>query len=354
MTEAATTTGAAETRPARATLREVARRAGVSIATVSNVVNGKLDMMSPETREAVLRVIRETGYRPSAVARGLRSARRRLVGLIVIDDNPSFLTDPFTTNIVAGLSNVLSADGHGVAVVGMPERAVDSSFLVRNDETDALAIIPSGPRQRRARLYDRMRDLGRPLVLFQDDPGFGPEADLLLIDQDDHGGARLLATRQIARGARRIVFLSPGRAWPAIEARLAGVKAAIAEAAGTVQLTEISCGRETIAETAAALEAHVGQAGLPDTVMAGNDQMGIAALRWAAERGIEVPRGLRITGFNAFDFREYSTPTLTSVRSSAYAMGEAAGREILARLDGGRFARRRLTLPVALVEGGSD
>lgn len=348
------TAGPTRSGPARrVTLHDVARAAEVSIATVSNVINGKTGMMGVETRDAVERAIRELGYRPNAMGRNLRSARRHSVGVICVGDNPSFLADPFNTNTIAGLSNVLSAHGYGVVVVGVAETALADSFLVRNDTTDALALIPSGTPHRRARMYEQLTGLRQPLIIFQD--RFRPAGeDVLVIRQDDREGGRLLAARLIARGARRIAFLLPRRNWPAMEARLAGVRDAIAAASAPVRLSEIRCGNESMADTLAALDASAARRERPDAIMGGNDQMGIAALRWAADRGIAVPGEMKVTGFNAFEFRDYSTPTLTSIRSSAYAMGEACGRAVLARLDQGHFAQSELVFPVELVEGTSD
>lgn len=342
------------------TLRDVADAAGVSIATVSNVVHGKTGMMSPRTRSHVEALIAELGYRPNVLARALRKSRRRNIGVLVIDDNPAFLTDPFNTYIIAGLSNILSAEGHGALVLGCPEARLADSFLIKNDETDALAVIPSGTLEARAEAYRLLAQLKRPVVILQDQPAqfaryIDPDkqGDVLFIRQDDQGSGVLMAQRLIARGARRIAFLKPARVWPAIEARLAGAAAALAQA-GLDPPAQIECGDEGLADTVAAIAGHAGAHGVPNAIMAGNDRMGIGALRWAHKAGLDVPRDIRVTGFNAFEFREYSTPVLTSARSGAYQMGALAATAILGRLEHGVFGQSDTVQPVHIVEGETD
>ena len=88
-------------------------------------------------------------------------------------------------------------------------------------------------------------------------------------------------------------------------------------------------------------------------VIAGNDQMGIAAMKLMAGRNLTVPRDIAITGFNAFEFWQYTSPVLTTVRSPAYEMGARGGIEILRRLGEGRFERPEIIYPVELQPGGS-
>ena len=92
-------------REARVTLADIAAAAGVSVTTASNVVNGRLEMMSGATRARVESAMRRLKYRPDEGARSLRLAQKRMIGLIVIDDSPRFLTDAMNTNIIAGFSN---------------------------------------------------------------------------------------------------------------------------------------------------------------------------------------------------------------------------------------------------------
>ncbi len=110
---------------------------------------------------------------------------------------------------------------------------------------------------------------------------------------------------------------------------------------------------EGFEDTQSALAAHLAVNPVPDVVMGGNDQMGIAAMRLLIDRGYRVPDDVMVTGFNAFEFRQYSSPLLTSVISPAYDIGSTAGSELLQRLTDGRFAKPDIVLPTTFVFGGS-
>ena len=111
----------------RVTLADIAAAAGVSVTTASNVVNGRLEMMSAATRERVESAVRRLKYRPDDVARSLRLAQKRLIGLMVIDDSPRFLTDAMNTNIIAGFSNTLSVNGYGLLLTGLRLSAIEET-----------------------------------------------------------------------------------------------------------------------------------------------------------------------------------------------------------------------------------
>src|SRR5262245_5178117 len=98
------------------TMRDVAREAGVSIQTVSNVVNGRQDMMSPETLGRVRRAMDELGYHPNAHARGLRSRQTRTLGFVTVDPSARFLADPFHSAIMSGMADVLRENDYYLLV----------------------------------------------------------------------------------------------------------------------------------------------------------------------------------------------------------------------------------------------
>jgi len=334
---------------AHATLQSVATRAGVSTMTVSNVVNRHFHLMSEATRARVEDAIAVLGYRRRADGLSLRGSQRYAVAMVVVDPTPAFLADPFTTYLVAGLSNALTAHGYSLVLVRADLERLNEAHFVRNRATDAICVMLSGPPAARARCLARVAELGEPVVVFQEHPARWPE-DVCAIRQDDRGAARALATRVLERGARRLLMLVPRLAWPAIEARRRGFNDALRSCAGAT-LETLACGDEHYPETKAALDAWLRTHGLPDAILAGNDQMGITALRELEARGIRVPQDVLITGFNAFEFWRYSTPRLVSARSPAYEMGEAAADALLVRMIDGVFPDRERVFPVELVPG---
>jgi LacI family transcriptional regulator len=152
-------------------------------------------------------------------------------------------------------------------------------------------------------------------------------------------------------GARRLAYLVPKPSWPAIAERHRGVESVSRNTPGS-SLKVISSG-ETFNEVRTALSAYLAESPLPDAILGGNDQMGIAAMRLLADRGYRVPNDVMVVGFNAFEFRLYTSPTLTSVASSAYDIGATAGAELLHRLTHGRFKKSEVLLPTTFVPGDS-
>jgi len=338
--------------PGTVTIRDVALAAGVSVTTVSNLINERAGTMRARTRQRIEAQIKRLGYRPHDMARGLRLAKQLSIGMIIIDDQPHYLADPFTTHIVAGLSNQLNSNGYGLLLQGLAAKSFHSSPLIRGIRTDAICIMMSGPDAMRRSIVDGLIRLGQPLVLFQDTLRFR-QADLCVIRQADRDGGRLLGEEVLKLGARHLAMLVPAVRWPAIAERVRGVRDAIGKVGTRAKLRIVNCGDGELRDTQAALEADIAEQGMPGAIVAGNDQMGIAAMKLMASRHLSVPRDIAITGFNAFEFAQYTSPVLTTVRSPAYEMGARGGVEILKRLDNGRFDRPEIVYPVELQRGGS-
>ncbi len=335
----------------RVTAADVAHAANVSLMTVSNVVNGRFEAMTVETRAAVEQQIAALGYRPNASGRNLKLAQRFSIGVVIVDESPTFLADPFITHLVAGLSNYLNTRDYALIVQGMSAGRLQQSTLMKRRETDALCVMLSGPPELRRRLIRRFAALGQPIILFQEAEPDMP--NVRSIRQDDFGGARALAEHLLQRGFGDAVFLAPAVGWPAIEQRIAGARAAFAAAGRSDRFSVLACGDGGVPATEAALSATFPERPFPRALMGGNDQLGIGALRWAGRHGLGVPADIGVTGFNAFDAWQYSTPVLTTVASPAYAIGSTAGEAILEVLRGKGPAAHDIVLPVKLQVGGS-
>jgi LacI family transcriptional regulator len=317
--------------------------------TVSNVLNHRSGQVGAETRDKVLAAVERLGYRPHAMARRLRSRQAFAIGMLILDDVPEFLNDPFTTQVVAGLSNVATDRGYSLVLQGVRSTTIENSSLLAQFQTDGLCALLSGPQDLRASLIKRLTTLGVPLVLIQESasaPG------VCTIRQDDRGGAAQVAKHVLSRGARRIIMLVPDEEWPAMIEREIGVRLAC-EAAGA-DLIIAHCGDESVGDTQAALAATLAQYGKPDAIIGGNDRMAMAALRWLAANHIMVPEEVKVTGFNGFDFVAYASPPLTTVRSAAYEMGKRAGEELLASFTTGQFTQQDIVLPVEFTPAESS
>jgi DNA-binding LacI/PurR family transcriptional regulator len=335
----------------RVILKDVARFADVSVMTVSNVINGKFRHVTEKTRRKVESAIAELGYRPDLAGRSLKLARRFAIGMVIVDPSPTFIADAFTTNLVAGLSNHLSRQGYGLLLHGTRFDELSTMMMLRQSLVDGLCVFCSGPPRQRRAVYEQLAKHNEPIVIFQDKID-GEVEDALCIRQDDAGGAAMLAERVARAGAINLVFLTLTHRWPALDARERGIKQRLRRWPAA-KLTVIAVSSPDFDSVQQALAAHIKAKGRPDAILAGNDQMAIAAQIWLIDQGIKVPGEVRVTGFNAFEFWRFARPALTTVESPAYAMGERGGREMLARLGAGAFATRDIVLPVTLQPGDS-
>lgn len=332
-------------RPA-VTIKDVAAAAGVTPMTVSNVINEKPGTVGPAARARVLKAIERLGYRPDAVARRLRTKRFGAIGVLILDDTPQYLNDPFTTNVVAGLGNFATEHGYSLVLQGIRSSTVDSAVLLSRLETDGVCAMLAGSPAERRKLVAKIAGNHQPLVLIQDKSMPG---DICAVRQDDRDGAAMIARHAIAKGARRLYMLVPSLEWPAMVEREAGIRAVAA--AARAELVVVRCGDEGMDATQTALLTTITEKGLPDAILGGNDRMAIAALKLLSARGIAVPGKVLVTGFNGFEAARYTTPTLTTVHSPAYDIGRRAGAEILARIETGAFTAKDVVLPVAIEYG---
>ena len=319
--------------PPRASLRDVAQRANVSVMTVSNVVNGKHARVGEEVRRRVMEAIAALNYRPQMRGRSLRLARDFAIGLIVLHPERRFLNDQLNTEVAAGMSNQLARDGYGLMVIGAQEIEDLKTKLARISQLDAIAVFAFGERAQRRADYQVLAELRLPMMLIGDDLTEGL-ADASFVRQENEAGARDLAETVLENGARHILFVRPLHVWPAMTQRERGVRAACA---GRAVVETIACSEMDFAAIVAALAGRLAASPRVDAVMGGNDLFGIAALHAVLRIGWQVPRDLIVTGFNGFAFRDFSVPLLTSMRSPAYDIGVEAARRLVARIMTGAF-----------------
>ena len=334
------------------TLRDVAAAAGTTPMTVSNVLNNRRGAVSETLAEHVRQVSVALGYRPHANARRLRTQRHQAVGVVLVDPSPYYLSDPMTASMLAGLSAVLSRQGYGAMLLGISPDDVDKASFLREIETDGVCLILSGPPTSRHAVMDRIQAINQPFVVLQEEL---PDRiiDGAAVYQDDRRGAMALTEHLLTDGPRQMVMLVPQIEWPAMVRREAGVRDSLAAAASPPRLHIVRTADEGYEANQAALAEHVKRHGVPDVLIAGNDRMAVAGMKYLQSLGLDVPGDVKVAGFNGLDSWRYSEPELTTVFSPAFTLGEKAGETMLGRLTAGSFPFRELVLPVRLGVHGS-
>lgn len=332
------------------TIKDVAREAGVSAMSVSNVLNGR-GRISEATAKHVREVVERLGYRPSVAARRLRLSQQWTIGMLIVVEDPDFLSDPFITAQVTGLTNYLTANSYSLILRGMKPSDFRTTGLFQDIEADGMVAILSGAQEQREWFIRELSALRVPVVLMQEQR-LPDEADCAIIRQDDFGGGKRVGEHILATGARNCWVLLPEVEWAAMRARMAGAASAFG-AVGAPEFKVVRCGDESFDVSYRATLEALRQGPRPDAIIGGNDQMAIAAMKACLEMGLRIPEQVQITGFNAFEIWRYVDPVLTTVRSAAHALGERAAKELIERLKTGHFRQRETVLPVEFQPGKS-
>lgn len=334
----------------RPTLSDVAHAAGVSVMTVSNYVRGKV--LRAPTRKRVEDAIQRLNYRPNLSARSLRLSREQSVGIVIADNDPKFLSDPFISRLVSGLSNYLSGLDYTLDVQGIaPERFADATIL-RKFGNAALCAILCGSRALRKQHVANLQKLGQPIVIFQE--AFpSPAPNVAIVSQDDQSAGRQLAQHLHARRVQSVVFIRPATDWCAIEQREKGLRSELNGNRGCLEVQTLTAESEEFHDVQRVVGDYLAKHQPPGAFVAATDSMAAAVLKACELVGVRVPEQVRTAGFNGFDVWQYTTPALTTVVSPAYEMGREAGTLIIEMLKTGSFPRRRVVLPVRLQIGGS-
>ena len=337
----------------RVTLKQVAKHANVSPMTVSNFVNGRLDMLSPEMRTRVERSVTALNYRRNYGAHLLRTSKLWSIGMLVVDESDHYLSDGYTTEIISGVSNKLDSHGFSTLLHGVKPREFRNSSLLRNLHTDGLCVLLSGTDADRADQFEQILNFDQPTILFLEECRNAPET-VCSIMQNDYTAARELARHVLKRTPRQVLILTAGvNEWAAVNRRVEGMKDALDESGTVKNVSVVQCGDCRIDDVEDAFAGYVSDSGYPDAVMCINDQIGLAIVKSLRAAGISVPERACVTGFNAFGLHRLAEPTLTTMRSPAYEMGSVGATELLRALETGRFAHQSIAFSVELVVGQS-
>ncbi|HXG16287.1 MAG TPA: LacI family DNA-binding transcriptional regulator [Calidithermus sp.] len=308
------------------TLREVARRARVSIKTASRVANREPNV-APATRRRVERVIARLGYRPNSLARGMRTRRSDLLGLVV----PS-IRNPFYPAIARGVEDAARVFGRAVCVLSAdrdPEREQACIAVLVDRRVDG--IILGSPVVGPAALRPARR-AGIPIVAMNPDvelPG------VVTLRIDNAAAARAMTEYLLGLGHRRIGFLDGIPDLLRCRERLAGYRAAL-EAAGVAFDPEaVERGDFTYEAAYHATAKLLARQPMLTAVFAGNDLMAIGAVAAALDLGRRVPDDLSVVGFDDIDLAAVVRPALTTIHQPNYEMGALAA-ELILRAEGRR------------------
>jgi len=321
-------------------MREIAERAGVSIGTVSHVINGTATVRD-KLRKRVLEVISNLGYQPSELARGLRRNQTSMLVMMIPD-----VTNPFFPAVVRGVEDVAYKSSFRLVLCNTdndPRKEVSYLSEMRSYRPAGWLVIPSADSELASKFQSIVS--GPPVVCIDRQPP-GWQGDVVLAANES--GAYSAARHLLRMGHRQLaVITGPLHLANAVE-RLEGFKRALNEAKVKIDPDYIQEARfERVSGYHAALRL-LRMLPRPTAIFACNDLMALGVFLAARELAIRCPEDLSIVGFDNLDFAEFTAPALTTVHQSGYQLGTAAARLLLDRITGSVRPPQTVVLPSEL------
>jgi LacI family transcriptional regulator len=331
-------------------ITEVARRAGVSIATASRVVSEADYPVSAQTRERVLTAARELDYVPNALARGLLKSQIPVVGVIVHD-----ISDPYFAEVVRGVEDAAETGGYLVITCSSERDGVrETSYvrLLRSMRAAGVIFAGSGmddpaSNDELPRHVAALRDSGAAVIHLSPHALGEPE-----ISVDNQGGIAAMVAEVVRMGHRRIALLAgPSTLYVARE-RLAGYRRGLADAGIDIDerlIVDTGFSAEAGARAIDDLLAMHAEPGTDFTaILCANDLLALGALQRLHEHGIEVPRDVSVAGFDDIPVAAMTAPSLSTVRLPLRDMGRLGFEAALSALEGVRVQPQLLPTQVIL------
>lgn len=306
------------------TRKQVARRAEVSEATVSYVVNNGPRNVAPETRERVLTAIQELGYYPSDVARSLRIQRTSTIGLVLPDT-----ANPYYGELARNIESRCYQQGFTVLLCNSnldPDRERDYVFMLRNKRVEGIVFIPTGIDS--AAIRDVIESRIPTVILDYEVPG------LPSIVVDEFSGGYQAAQHLLALGHTRFACVTRANDTSSSRSRSAGFLAALGDAGFAQDSTLLYEAGPDIADGEAAALAILSRPDRLTAMFAHDDSIALGVMRGVYRSGLSIPRDISVVGFDNIAESAYFYPPLTTIANSKQRMGEEAARLLLRFMTG--------------------
>lgn len=332
------------------TIADIAEKAGVSKATVSRVLNDRPEGVGAATRARIQEILKETGFQPSGVARGLATGKSRTVGLIIPD-----ITNPFYPLLVRGVETALNESGYSLLLCNSDRSIVKEKDYVRvlmEKGVDGI-ILDSAESDCDCQL-ELIEQKGVPFVLL--DRLIDGRSRPYGVFVDNRQGARLAASHLLSREGCVLVFINGPADLSQSILRRAGVEDVVRERAlpaGSLRVVNGDYSIESGYRLTIELLDQATEGRLPfSAVFACNDLMAVGVLRALKQRGIEVPGQVELVGFDDIELAHLVDPPLSTVSQPALEMG-ARSAELLLRLIGGKAPRPKtlIMMPKLVLRG---
>ena len=323
------------------TIKDIANRAGVSVATVSYVIN-KSRFVSPELTARVEEAIDQLGYSPNAVARSLRQNRTKMIGLIVPDNS-----NPFFAEIAKGVEDAGFEAGYSVILCNS-NASIDREMvyldLLRSNRVEGIIFIATTTHVEQVRSFVRAKI---PAVIFYRDV---PDIDVDTIRIDNFKAGYTATRHLIDLGHREIACIRPASDETPSAQRVEGFKRAMEESGLAWQPELMPHGDNRVSSGKSAVQDLVSSRRNFSAIFSTNDAMAIGAMRALREIGYYIPQDVSVVGVDDIILASYSEPPLTTIAQPKYEAGCQAVEFLVERIEGGyNQGPRKILLETQLI-----
>jgi LacI family transcriptional regulator, galactose operon repressor len=310
----------------RATMKDVAALAGVSVGTVSNVLNSPT-VVSDATRARVENAIAKLGWVRNESARQLRAGRSSSIGMVVMD-----VANPFFTDIVSGVEDYVHDLGYSVQLGNSAQQTEREAAHLQLFEQHRVRGLLFAPIKEVGQKVVELRRHGIPVVIVD---RASEDAPYCSVGVDDVKGGRLAVDHLVAQGHRNIAFVGGPMTIQQVRDRHMGAQIALSRLGDSGHFTTISTERlDTSSGTVAARELVALPAGeRPSAVFAANDLLAIGLLQGFVTHGVSVPDEISLIGYDDIDFAAAAAVPLSSIRQPRHALGVRAAELLFAEIE---------------------
>ncbi|MBP2171086.1 LacI family asc operon transcriptional repressor [Erwinia toletana] len=320
------------------TMQQVAKKAGVSKATVSRVLSGK-GYVSEATKQQVFQAIEEAGYRPNLLARNLASSKSQCIGLVVTN---TLYNGSYFNELLSQAARKLEANGRQLILVDGKHSAAEEQQAIQfllDLRCDAIILYP---RFLTVDALDLIVEQHKQPVMVVNRRLRKHQSHCICCD---HQGSSDLATRYLLEhGHRQIAFITGSLDSPTAMERLTGYRQALSSYAVTFQPSLVVEGKWTAASGAAAAEALLATQQPFSALIASNDDMAIGAIKALNAAGIKVPEQVSVLGFDNIPNAPFLNPALSSVKDPISDMINEVINRLISMLDGGYLSKENIFL----------
>lgn len=319
-------------------IKDIAQRAGVSTATVSNVINGNHHKVSQATVEKVRRIIEDMGYQPSATARSLASKESRIIGVVIpnLGENEAYNQNPYTSELIAYLERYVRKQGYHLMIRSVREcKEIVPIFSGWN--VDGVILLGA--------FYYEVEEIEKLLkvpTIYADT--YAKDLEIANIGVDDYKGGFLMARYLLGKGHRKIAFVGPNVESPGvIKERYHGFCAALKERDITLTGEDIFEAK-TVCEDGVDVGKMIALSGRGFTAVAAmSDSLAMGLLAGLRISGLNVPDDISLIGFDDLQLCQFTNPPLTTISQSIEKKAELVGEHLF------RMIRKKEKIPMNVV-----